>query len=64
VVMPTGKHHYDASKNLIETRNLKWTIFWCINRSLTTYMVYIDMYIPIYMFKYVYVHIRVRQQLE
>jgi hypothetical protein len=27
-------------------------------------MVYIDMYIPIYMFKYVYVHIRVRQQLE
>jgi hypothetical protein len=23
VVMPTGKHHYDASKNLIETRNLK-----------------------------------------
>jgi hypothetical protein len=23
VVMPTGKHHYDASKNPIETRNLK-----------------------------------------
>jgi hypothetical protein len=23
VVVPTGKHHYDASKNLIETRNLK-----------------------------------------
>jgi hypothetical protein len=28
------------------------------------YMVYIDRYIPIYMFKYVCVHIRVRQQLE
>jgi hypothetical protein len=27
-------------------------------------MVYIDRYIPIYMFKYVYMHIRVRQQLE
>jgi hypothetical protein len=27
-------------------------------------MVYIDRYVPIYMFKYVYVHIRVRQQLE
>jgi hypothetical protein len=27
-------------------------------------MVYIDMYIPIYKFKYVYVHIWVRQQLE
>jgi hypothetical protein len=27
-------------------------------------MVYIDRYIPIYMFKYVHVHIRVRQQLE
>jgi hypothetical protein len=27
-------------------------------------MVYIDRYIPIYMFKYVYVHIQVRQQLE
>jgi hypothetical protein len=27
-------------------------------------MVYIDRYIPIYMFKYVYVHILVRQQLE
>jgi hypothetical protein len=23
VVMPIGKHHYDASKNPIETRNLK-----------------------------------------
>jgi hypothetical protein len=30
VVMPTGKHHYDASKNPIETKNLKWTIFWCV----------------------------------
>jgi hypothetical protein len=27
-------------------------------------MVYIDRYIPIYMFKYVYMHIQVRQQLE
>jgi hypothetical protein len=27
-------------------------------------MVYIDRYIPIHKFKYVYVHIRVRQQLE
>jgi hypothetical protein len=27
-------------------------------------MVYIDRYIPIYMFEDVYVHIRVRQQLE
>jgi hypothetical protein len=27
-------------------------------------MVYIDRYIPMYMFKYVYMHIRVRQQLE
>jgi hypothetical protein len=27
-------------------------------------MVYIDRYIPIYMFKYVYVHIQVRQPLE
>jgi hypothetical protein len=27
-------------------------------------MVYIDMYIPIYKFKYGYVHIWVRQQLE
>jgi hypothetical protein len=27
-------------------------------------MVYIDRYIPIYMFKYVCVHMRVRQQLE
>jgi hypothetical protein len=32
--------------------------------SLTVYMVYIDRYIPIYMFKYVYMHIQVRQQLE
>jgi hypothetical protein len=23
VVMPTGKYYYDASKNLMETRNLK-----------------------------------------
>jgi hypothetical protein len=27
-------------------------------------MVYIDRYIPIYKFKYVYMHIRGRQQLE
>jgi hypothetical protein len=27
-------------------------------------MVYIDRYLPIYKFKYVYVHIRVKQQLE
>jgi hypothetical protein len=27
-------------------------------------MVYMDRYIRIYMFKYIYVHIRVRQQLE
>jgi hypothetical protein len=27
-------------------------------------MVYIDRYIPIYIFKYAYVHIQVRQQLE
>jgi hypothetical protein len=27
-------------------------------------MVYIDRYIPIYKFKNIYVHIRVRQQLE
>jgi hypothetical protein len=32
--------------------------------NLTAYMVYIDRYIPIYMFKYVYVHIRVRKPLE
>jgi hypothetical protein len=27
-------------------------------------MVYVDRYIPLYMFKYVYVHIQVRQELE
>jgi hypothetical protein len=27
--------------------------------SLTVYMVYIDRHVPIYMFKYVYVHIQV-----
>jgi hypothetical protein len=43
VVMPTGKHHYDASKNLIETRNLKWTIFWYINT------IYFDVYISKFM---------------
>jgi hypothetical protein len=43
VVMPTGKHYYDASKNPIETRNLKWTIFWCINT------IYFDVYIPKFM---------------
>jgi branched-subunit amino acid transport protein len=32
--------------------------------NLTAFMVYIDRYIPVYMFKHVYVHIRVRQQLE
>jgi hypothetical protein len=32
--------------------------------SLAAYMVYIDRYMPIYMFKYVYVHTWVRQQLE
>jgi hypothetical protein len=32
--------------------------------NLTAYMVYIDRYIPIYKFKYVYVYIRGRHQLE
>jgi hypothetical protein len=27
-------------------------------------MVYIDRYIPLYMFKYIYVHIQVKKQLE
>jgi hypothetical protein len=43
VIMPTGKHHYDGLKNLMETRNLKWIIFWYIN------IIYFDVYISKFM---------------
>jgi hypothetical protein len=43
VVMPTGNIIMMHLKNPIENRNLKWTIFWCINT------IYFDLYISKFM---------------